>query len=107
MKLFLDDIRNPPAPGWKVFRTAEELISFIMKDLGGNLGQVEALSLDHDLGEGRMSGYDFLAWVEKALADGRLSGFCPSRVHIHSANPVGVKNMQAVLAAIERHFAAC
>jgi len=102
-KIFLDDIRPAP-PGWMVFRTAEELLEFIFSVLGGDLSRVEAMSLDHDLGEGRLSGYDFLTRLEKAAFDGEVKGICGVSFVIHSANPVGRRNMQAVIDAIRRHL---
>ena len=103
LKLFLDDIRPAP-PGWAVFRTAEELLAYIFDTLGGNLEQVEAMSLDHDLGEGVMSGYGFLSRLEEAAHDGKVKGLCGVSISVHSANPIGRANMMRVLEAIKRHL---
>ena len=47
-------------------------------------GEVEELSLDHDLGDDeRGTGYDVVLWIEEAVA---LRGFSPPKIAIHSAN---------------------
>ena len=84
MKLWLDDERPPPDDDfWVVFHTAEELLEF----LGPNLKEIELLSLDHDLGEGRKTGYDVLLDLEMAAYfDTKI----PFPILVHSDNPVQV-----------------
>lgn len=86
MKLYLDDIRSIPI-GYEGVRGYHECINFLEK----NKGNITALSLDHDLGELR-TGYDVCKWlVENEYYDGI------EQIIIHSANPVGVKNMLQLL----------
>ncbi len=82
MKLWLDDVRPPPDDTWLVFRTAEALLEF----LGPHLKDVEVMSLDHDLGEGRKTGYDVLLSLEDAAYFGTE---IPFQILVHSDNPVG------------------
>lgn len=99
MKIFLDDIRNPPTDDWTVFRTAEDLISFLTEVMPvGDV--VEEISLDHDLGEGVMTGYDFLNWLEQEVFE--KGEPVVERLSIHSANPVGRQNMQKAINSIAR-----
>jgi hypothetical protein len=85
IKIFLDDIRNPPDGTWVVKRNAKDFIaSFIMAE-----EYVESISLDHDLGE-NVDGYD----VVKAIVALKLN---TKEIHIHSANIVGRENMRCYL----------
>lgn len=93
MKVFLDDVREAPA-GWVWIKYAEFLIPF----LDQNWNRVECLSLDHDLTL-PLTGYDVVKWIEEQVADGR---YVPFGIVIHSANPVGRKNMVAGILSIER-----
>lgn len=82
MKVFLDDIRSIPV-GYVGARGYEECIRLLME----NKGNVEVISFDHDLGELK-TGYDVCLWiVENEYYDGLKT------VILHSANPVGIKNM--------------
>jgi len=98
MKIWLDDIRSAPE-GWVHVRTAEEAI-----DLLGRTPDVEEISLDHDLGEPLDefgSGQGVVNTLERWQAYGE-DKFVPKKISIHSANPVGRKNMQAAIDSIER-----
>ena len=94
MKVFLDDVRDPP-PEWVLVRTAPEAIAKL------KAGGVTHLSLDHDLGDDMAfgTGYDVLLWVEEAVA---LRGFAPPALAVHSANPVGRQRMLQAIESIER-----
>lgn len=64
-------------------------------------GQVEALSLDHYLGDDlRGTGYDVLSWLEEAVA---LDDYpAPASITVHSDNAPGIARMRAAVAAIRR-----
>lgn len=98
VKLWLDDVR--PAPdGWLHVATAEEAIAYFAR------GTVEAASLDHDLGPSDAgTGYDVLAWIERAMNVGAWYGPLP-RLFVHSANPVGRKRMDGAIDAIKDAYA--
>jgi hypothetical protein len=84
MKIFLDDVRECPA-GWTLYRTAEELLSDL-SDVDFYYG-IEEISFDHDLGEGKKTGYDVAKFFEEAAHLGRVN-YIP-KWNVHSANPVG------------------
>jgi hypothetical protein len=93
MKIFLDDERPAPA-GWVRARWPDEVIALLETE------EVEALSLDHDLGDdSRGTGYDVILWIEEAVA---LRGFIPPRITVHSANPTAAARMQAGIESIGR-----
>ena len=93
LRVFLDDERATP-PGWTRVYWPDEAIALLQ---GGN---VVELSLDHDLGDdARGTGYDVVAWIERAVA---LGGFAPPRIRVHSANPAARARMDAGIAAIAR-----
>lgn len=88
MKIWLDDERPVP-PEFDVWvKTA----AAAMKVLG--TGGATEISLDHDLG-GEQTGYDVACFLEQGAALGRIA---PVKVHIHTANPVGRKNIAAAVA---------
>jgi len=92
VRVFLDDVR--PAPeGWTHVRWPDEAIALL------ETGRVQELSLDHDLGDDRRTGYDVLIWIEEAVA---LRGFVPPSITIHSANIVGRERMARAIESIER-----
>lgn len=91
MKVFLDDMRTPPA-GWELVFWPEEAIVLL------RTGAVTDLSLDHDLGDDvRDTGYDVLLWIEEAVA---LTEFKPPRITTHSANPAARVRMAAAVKSI-------
>lgn len=105
--LWLDDLRDPPYNSklnWLVFRTGEAALEFIK-----NNGFPFAASLDHDLGEGSLTGYDFLSKLyQKAFdfddtqkAELWLMARCTK---VHSANIIGGKNMETMLQHIIRYL---
>ncbi len=89
MKIFLDDCRPCPE-GWTLALTAGEAIALLEQ------GNVEEISLDHDLGDEEVcgSGYQVATWIEEKAFHGAIS---PLKWRIHSANPVGVQKMSAAL----------
>ena len=91
-KFWLDDIR--PAPeGYLWFQTAESLIEMLKNYYNSQpiVDKVVEISLDNDLGEGRMEGYKVLDWLESLLIPVEFG------IHIHSANPVARERMRAIV----------
>lgn len=98
MRVYLDDVRVAPA-GWVPARWSDEVIALLQS------GDVEAVSLDHDLGDDeRGTGYDVLTWIEEAVA---LRGFKPPRIAVHSANSAARIRMESAIASIERLAGRC
>jgi len=97
MNVWLDDERPMP-PGFdRHVRTAVEAIAL----LAG--GTVARISLDHDLGPPEAgTGYDVAKYVERAAHAGTLP---PVEVIIHTANPVGRRNIGMAIASARRAWA--
>ena len=101
-KLWLDDVREAPDDDWIPFRRAEDLRNAVLV-IG--FSNISTISLDHDLGENVWSGYDFLKWMEVWIAGHKETGSpiqLDMHILIHSANPVGRKNMAAAIESIQR-----
>lgn len=79
MKLFVDDIREPPDSSWVVARTYHGALTALRDEI------VDEISLDHDLG-GMATGYDLCKWM-------CAHGVFPKRIMFHTANPIGRANM--------------
>lgn len=91
MKLYVDDMRQPP-DGWIICRSVRLAKGLL------TMGYVNELSLDHDMGDGKPTGYDLLCWIEDETAN--KEDFWPPALHVHSANPVGCARMQQAIARI-------
>lgn len=101
MRIWLDDLRPMP-PGYDVHVcTAPEVIEYLKS------GKVTRISLDHDLGECNVegvapgTGYDVAAWIEEQAYNGKLAKVEWS---LHSANPVGRRNMELALQNADRFW---
>ncbi|MDV0438639.1 cyclic-phosphate processing receiver domain-containing protein [Xanthomonas sacchari] len=93
MRVFLDDERDTP-DGWTRAYWPDDVIALLQT------GEVEELSLDHDLGDdARGTGYDVVLWIEEAVA---LRSFVPPRIHVHSANTSAGDKMRRGIEAIKR-----
>lgn len=101
MKIFLDDVRNPPDASWTVARTYNHCIALLSSGV-----PVEVLSLDHDIAcydeeHREMTGYHVAQWVEESVAtDDAYTP--PSKILCHSANPVGRARIMGTIASIQR-----
>lgn len=93
MRVYLDDERETPVD-WERTYTVEETIYLL------STRQVEALSLDNDLGEGFREGFEVLDWLEKTIYNDET--FPMPQITIHSANASRVEYMQRALRSIER-----
>ena len=94
MKIFLDDVRDTPE-GWVRCFWPDEVIEYL------KTGEVEELSLDHDLGDdARGDGHDVLLWIEEMVA---TQGFVPPKITIHSANAAARVRMEAAIQSILRY----
>ncbi|MFI5405102.1 MAG: cyclic-phosphate processing receiver domain-containing protein [Nitrososphaerales archaeon] len=95
MKIWLDDIR--PAPkGWAWKKNSQEILVTVIY----NSHLIEEISFDHDLGEDSLTGYDILNVIEQMVVAGTWEG--KLNFHVHSANPVGRRNMQRAIDSIHR-----
>ena len=93
ISIFLDDLRTPPPDSdYLVVKTAEEAI-YLIENM-----KVTFISFDHDLGPG-LSGHDVAKRIEELVYEGRIQ--CPKWT-VHSANPVGRRNIKAAMESAER-----
>lgn len=95
LKIWVDDIRDIPE-GYIGFRSVNEALNFIYR----NISEIELLDLDHDMGN-TFGGDCINIMNELERLYYRNSYFNDALPNIkfkfHSANPVGVQNMRAVL----------
>jgi len=97
MKIFLDDIRKAP-PGYILIKNVDVLIN--LYNSYGN--DIKEISLDHDLGDGYKTGYDFCKWFEEKVFNNEIT-YIP-KFTLHTANPVGRKNMAVCLYGIKKYI---
>lgn len=90
LKLYLDDVRPCP-DGWRLARSFDEAVGILTNHHG-----TFDVSLDHDLGNDDYDGTSLVKWF---ISAGRF----PDDAQIHSANPVGRKNLTFDLAHMRRY----
>lgn len=92
-KMFIDDVRKPPQGEWVVVRSSNEALTYIQ-----NNGMPAFISFDHDLG-----GDDTTIVFLRKLVDVVWNGNdAPPAYEVHSANPVGSKNIIAFMESWKR-----
>lgn len=96
-KLFIDDLRMPPTDDWVIARSSQEAWDIVMK-----LGTPSLISYDHDLG-GEDTSMVFIHRLIRHKLDNPDFDF-PIGYQIHSANPVGVKNIFELLRSFRQHL---
>ena len=79
LKLWVDDLRDPPDGTWVVARDYHPAIEILETD------RVKKVSLDHDLGPDE-TGYDICLWMSR-------TGIWPNTIALHTANPLGREAM--------------
>lgn len=85
MKIWLDDVREPPDDSWTWEETAKGAIALLHYPVE----PVTVISLDHDLGL-----WETGLAVAEYIAD---HTDCVDVVRIHSMNPVGAARMRQIL----------
>jgi len=91
--VFLDDIRETPE-GWTRVYWPEEAIALL------ETGEVDIISLDHDLGEDERNGYDVLLWIEEKVI---VEGFTPPEIRLHTDNSSALQKMRLAVASIKKN----
>ena len=94
MKLFIDDVRDPPGGTWVVTRTYAEAA----KAITDHLSTITHISFDHDLGEEK-TGYDLACLVEHLVWERKLESH--PILTVHSANPVGRDRIMSAIRSTE------
>lgn len=97
MKLFVDDERYPPDSDdvWHIARSYAEAIDMLSRN------KYDVLSLDHDIASfdengKEKTGYDIALW----LAENKWNDpnyYIPSKILVHSANPVGAVRIEGII----------
>lgn len=110
MKLWIDDVR--PAPeGYVCLKSTRAALSFITSS--ENRNGIELIDLDHDAGDFVQDGGDYIeilnelerlsrhiTYVNGIAFHNYWHGLCQKiKFRLHSANPVGVQRMRAVIQA--------
>lgn len=94
IKLWIDDVRQPPGPEWVWAKTSADACVALANRV------VEIVSFDHDLG-GDDTAMVAAKWIEQ-MAHANLNR--PLVWRVHSANPVGKKNLTMTLQSAERFW---
>jgi hypothetical protein len=94
IKLWVDDVRPTPE-GYTGFMTTNAALRFIHQ----NYNIIDEISLDHDAGDCVKEGGDYINILKEMERLSRREGFDFSHIkfYLHSANPVGVANMRAII----------
>lgn len=85
MRLWVDDLREPPDDTWSWAKTS--LVAIEMLKLSGD--GVSEMSLDHDLG-GEDTTRPVVLWMCE-------NGSWPDHVYVHTANPVGREWLEGMI----------
>lgn len=93
MKVYLDDERETPE-GWQRTYTVAETVELL------KTRQVEALSLDNDLGPDQPEGYTVLDWLEEVIYFDET--FPMPEISVHSANTARGEYMRRAALSIQR-----
>lgn len=94
IRLWLDDIRQIPDDFDVWVKNPRQAISIITSK------KVEFISFDHDLGH-NLTGYDVAKVIELGA---NMDILDPIGWEIHSANPVGRKNIEMAMISAERFW---
>lgn len=91
LKLWIDDIRNPPDETWEWVTTSEAAIATLklFKEEGLSWIEREAISFDHDLG-GDDTTRPVVIWMIE-------NDFKFKKYSVHSANPVGIDWLRGMI----------
>ena len=115
---YLDDVRTPNDPSWIVCRDYNQFVQRV-NEIG--LENIDQISLDHDLGDTAMeeyynnvepnnvlnydnikekTGMDCTKWLVNQSME---KGIPLPYMTVHSANPIGAKNMMAYINGYLKH----
>lgn len=101
-KLYVDDMREPFSADWVVCKSVNEAMELIKER-----GLPAEISMDHDLGEGQKTGYDFTKELTDYIIENALyDEFLNIDWNYHTANPVGRDNMKRFINSMTKLFRA-
>ena len=101
MKIFLDDTRVPIFNSWTSATNSLEFMALLVE----NFPDIEEISFDHDLGD--MSPGDGIACVDLLInwiVDHPETQLNLKKIIVHSANPVGAKNIADRVTSAIKYF---
>lgn len=97
MKIWVDDIR--PAPNGYIWCRSVNDVKYIVQKYGdlidfdnNRVNCIELIDLDHDAGDWRCYGGDYIKILDWLEETGRNYP-----IKIHSMNPVGIENMRRII----------
>tara|TARA_Y100000310_G_scaffold141069_1_gene140476 strand:- start:840 stop:1184 length:345 start_codon:yes stop_codon:yes gene_type:complete len=96
--MFIDDLREPAKRFDVIARSSNEAIKTVKKK-----GVPTYISFDHDLG-GDDTAMKFINWLIDAVLDGEIQWSPRFRFAVHSANPVGARNIEGKMNNFIKHM---
>ena len=92
--MYIDDERTPRTSTreWTIVRSVEDAIKAIQ-----DKGFPSYISFDHDLGDNVPTGHDLAKWIVENDLEGLIQIPADFEYNVHSANPVGAKNIEGTL----------
>lgn len=96
MKLWIDDVRNPPSDKWIWAKNSFDALRIIKDNWMG----ITFISFDHDLG-GDDTSVRVADFIEEQAA---MNAYRRFEWDIHSANPVGRKRLRQALEKADEHW---
>jgi len=104
-KLWLDDVRPMPDDFDYWAKTVDEAKMYILNQSvvqdQKKENEIMFISFDHDLGLGQEDGIELAKWLESKAYYGIGKQL---KWRVHSANPVGVKNITATMQSCDRYW---
>lgn len=97
MKIWIDDVRTAPE-GYLWCKSTRDALRKIVLEYPN---EIELIDLDHDAGDYAKEGGDYIAVLKELERLHKRQGldFSYIKFRLHSANPVGVQNMRAIIQA--------
>jgi hypothetical protein len=90
VKLWVDDLRDPPKGWWWAQTSAAAIDALWMNHPDTIGGRFEEISLDHDLG-GDDTTRPVVLWMIE-------NNVWPAKIRVHTANPVGREWLEGMIA---------
>jgi len=102
VKVYLDDIRTPLDKTWLVVRNYQDFV-YLLNNI--DFTKIDVISFDHDLSDitngHEKTGYDCAKYLIKLCMDNQKK---PPFTQVHSANPVGSKNIISYINNYLKHI---
>ena len=97
MKLWIDDVRPAPV-GYLWCKSTRDALRKIVLE---HFNEIELIDLDHDAGDYAKDGGDYIEILKELerLTRRHKLDLSYIKFRLHSANPVGVQNMRAIIEA--------